>query len=465
MSDQEIVIVGSGLAGLRAAERLRERGFDGYITMVGDEPGKPYNRPPLSKQVLMGKMRESELGFQTFTHLGVELRSGLRAVGLDAGEHRVDLDSGESLYYDGLVIASGVEAVRMPGAPEHDDRVMVLRTLADCQALDRHMRGAKRVAIIGGGFIGCEVAATARYRSLAVTLIDRAPVLLHRVLGRQLGGALTEVHRRAGVDVRSGVAVERWTTSRAGVHLELSDGSDVLADLVLVAIGTRPAVSWLEGTPGVDLADGVLCDETCHVVGLNHVVAAGDVARWPNLRFDRAPRRVEHWINAVEMARAAADSLLDGRAKTQPFTPVPRFWSEQHGIKIQSVGMPVLGERIALVEGDVAKQSFVAAYLRGPRLVGVIGFNSARSVLDCAPAVEAANTEPIPEAGAISPFRAASGSRHQGIAARERARLPRTGSSGPALPAPAASPHRSRLASYYGDSAAPHRWEPVARSV
>jgi NADPH-dependent 2,4-dienoyl-CoA reductase/sulfur reductase-like enzyme len=233
---------------------------------------------------------------------------------------------------------------------------------------------------------------------MSVTLIDVAPVLLQRALGRQLGELLTEVHREVGVDLRLGTSVERWSTGVSGVSLELADGSTVRADAVLVAVGTVPAVDWLAEC-GVDTTDGVLCDETCHVVGLDNAVAAGDVARWPNTRFGSEARRVEHWINAVEHGQAAADSLLDGRTSARPYTPIPRFWSEQHGVRVQSVGMPGIADRLVLVEGQLESRTFVAAGLRGDRIVGALGFNSPRSMLRLADIVDASNPIPATVAG------------------------------------------------------------------
>jgi len=394
----DVVIVGGGLAALRAAEWLRLRGFAGFITMIGDEATAPYNRPPLSKRLLTGKMRESELGFQTFTRLAVNMRLGQRAVGLDATRQRVHLASGEDIPYSHLVIATGVKPRQLPGAPACDERVVMLRTLDDFHAFNRLLRGARRVAVVGGGFIGCEVAASLRQRSMSVTLIDVAPVLLQRALGRQLGELLTEVHREVGVDLRLGTSVERWSTGVSGVSLELADGSTVRADAVLVAVGTVPAVDWLAEC-GVDTTDGVLCDETCHVVGLDNAVAAGDVARWPNTRFGSEARRVEHWINAVEHGQAAADSLLDGRTSARPYTPIPRFWSEQHGVRVQSVGMPGIADRLVLVEGQLESRTFVAAGLRGDRIVGALGFNSPRSMLRLADIIDASNPIPATVAG------------------------------------------------------------------
>ena len=393
MSDNDVVIVGAGLAALRAAERLRMRGFAGFITMIGDETIAPYNRPPLSKQMLTGKMRASELGFQTFTRLAVTMRSGQRVLGVDPTRRQLHLDTGEHLSYGRLVIATGVKPRLLPGVPVHDERVSMLRTLDDFHNFNRLLRGARRVAVVGGGFIGCEVAASLRQRSMKVTLVDVAPVLLQRVLGQQLGATLTEVHRAAGVDLRLGTGVESWSTGRSGIVLELRDGSTVRADVVLVAVGTMPVVDWLADC-GVDTTDGVLCDETSHVVGLDGAVAAGDVARWPNVRFGSEPRRVEHWINAVEHGQAAADSLLDGRARARPYAPIPRFWSEQHGVRIQSVGMPGIADRVELVQGQLEGRTFVAACFRGDRIVGALGFNSPRSMLRFADIVDEANPNP-----------------------------------------------------------------------
>jgi NADPH-dependent 2,4-dienoyl-CoA reductase/sulfur reductase-like enzyme len=404
MTSNDIVIVGGGLAALRAAERLRSRGFAGFITMVGDETQPPYNRPPLSKQMLTGRMRESDLGFQTFTRLAVTMRSGQRATGLDPVRRRVRLDTGEDIPYGRLLIATGVRPRQLPGVPVHDERVATLRTLQDFRTFNALLRGARRVAVVGGGFIGCEVAASLRQRSMDVTLIDVAPVLLQRVLGQQLGASLTEVHRRAGVDLRLGTGVENWSTNGSGINLELRDGSTARADVVLVAVGTAPVVDWLTDS-GIDTTDGVLCDATCHVAGIDDAVAAGDVARWPNARFGREARRVEHWINAVEHGQAAADSLLDGRVAARAYTPIPRFWSEQHGVRIQSVGMPAIADRVELVQGQLERLTFVAACFRTGRMVGALGFNSPRAMLRFADLIDAANPVPVTATGVLaSPY-------------------------------------------------------------
>ena len=323
------------------------------------------------------------------------MRSGQRVERLDADRGVVELESGEVVPYDGLIIATGVSARVLPTAPAHDERIVTLRTIADFHAIERQLRTAQSIAVIGGGFVGCEVAASARSLGRRVTIIDLAPVLLNRVLGPQLGAVLTDVHRDGGVELRLGVGIDQWTTSSAGITLELGDGSSVCADLVLVAIGTAPRVDWLVDS-GLDISDGVLCEPTSHVVGLDNVVAAGDVARWPNLRFGPEARRVEHWINAVEHGRAAADSLIDGRANARPFAPLPRFWSEQFGVRMQSVGMPAIADRMELVRGTPGSRTFVVACMRGAHIVGALGFDSPRAMLELATIVDAANPVQLP---------------------------------------------------------------------
>ncbi len=236
--------------------------------------------------------------------------------------------------------------------------------------------------------IGCEVASSLRARSMNVTLIDGANVLLERIVGHAIGQALTRVHANSGVDLRLGASVVGWDETGPGVGVLLGDGSRVDADAVLVCIGTVPSVQWLGGL-GLDLTDGVLCAPSCHVIGLPDTVACGDAARWPNDRFDLTPRRVEHWINAVEMARHAVDSLLAGPARAQPFRPVPRFWSEQHGVKIQAVGVPPLGADVAIVDGLFEAKRLVATYSRQGRLMGAISLNDPTALFEYSERIEA----------------------------------------------------------------------------
>jgi NADPH-dependent 2,4-dienoyl-CoA reductase/sulfur reductase-like enzyme len=371
-----VVVVGAGLAGLRATERLRELGFAGSITMVGDEHRPPYNRTPLSKQLVEGRLQPRDLTLDSYVELDATMLLGHRAVKLDTERRVVRLDDQRELHYDGLIIASGASA-RIPPDMPRDSRVQVLRTIEHCRAIDAALARARRVVIVGGGFIGCELASSLRKRSLPVTLIDMADVLMRRPLGPALGALLTQLHVDAGVDLRLGRCVQRWTSGRDGVTLHLDDDTSVQGDAVVVAVGTVPNTDWLKGSC-LDVTDGVLCDPSSHAEGVQDVVAAGDVARWPNLRFDSTPRRVEHWVHAVEHAQAAATNLLAGPGRAAPFMPLPRFWSEQHGLRIQAVGMPGLHDEVQLVHGAVEQRRLVAGYFRGPQLVGAVGLDSPR---------------------------------------------------------------------------------------
>ncbi len=374
-----VVIVGGGLAAFRAAEALREYGYTGSLVGVGGEATGPYNRPPLSKGLLTGRSRCQDLAFKAHHDLRVTWKLGDPAVGLDPKRQIVHLASGGPLAYDGLVIATGVVARQLPGTPE-DPRIHTLRTLADCRAFDRSLVGAHHVAIIGGGFIGGEVASSLRERGLAATIIDVAPTLLGHAVGALVAGAVTALHRRHGVGLRLGTSVAGIEARPRHVAVHLGDDSTVTADALLVAVGTRPCVDWLDGL-GLDLSDGVACGPTTHVLGIPNAVAAGDCARWPNLRFDTSPRRVEHWINAVEQARHAARALLDGPRAAEAFTPLPRFWSEQYGAKIQSIGMPRLGDEVEVVSGSVARRRFVVRYSDGARPVGYLALDDPAGLL------------------------------------------------------------------------------------
>ena len=382
MPAERIVIIGAGLAGLRAAERLRERGHAGPIEILGDEPHRPYTRPPLSKQVLAGTMEPTDLTLRTHgDELNVTWSLGDPVTHLIPRSKAVAVASGRKVRYDGLIIASGVEARTLPGVPTDLPNVRTLRTLADCRGIDEAMTRADSVAIIGGGFIGCEVATRARRRALETTIIDISTTLLGHAVGAEVGEIVTNLHRAAGVKLRLGQHVENFNLTGGRLKLELDDHSFVTADVVVVGVGTRPRVEFLAGL-GLDLTDGVLCTSTCHVVGLDDAVAAGDCARWPNLRFGETPYRVEHWINAVEQARAAADALLAGSAAAEPFAPIPRFWSEQHDVKIQSIGMPRLADRVVLAERDPRSHRTIATYHRGEEMIGVIAIDEPRRLLD-----------------------------------------------------------------------------------
>ncbi|HEY2696157.1 MAG TPA: FAD-dependent oxidoreductase [Pseudonocardiaceae bacterium] len=378
---ERIVVVGAGLAGLRAAEALRELKFEGELVVVGAETRRPYHRPALSKQMLTGELRAADLALRSYVRLDARWRRGTPALKLDHRRRVVELPGEEELRYDGLVIATGVQQRHLPGSPRHDSRVHVLRTIDDATALQRTLRTGppERVVVIGGGFTACEVAATARELGRDVTIVARPKTLLGRVLGTQIGERIGRLHRMHGVDVAAGAEVIHWIPQPRGIALHLSNGELLLAGCVVLAVGSTPAVQWLRGS-GLTLEDGLLCRPSCHVVGATDVVAAGDVARWPNLRFEAVPRRAEHWLNAAEMGRAAAASLLAGPVDALPFTPLPRFWSEQFGIRLQVAGMPTLGQDTVVLAGKQGKPK-VTGHLRNGRLIGVTAWDAPPEML------------------------------------------------------------------------------------
>lgn len=378
---EDVVVVGSSLAGLRALQALRRLGYDGRLVAVGEEIHRPYDRPPLSKEVLAGKWDESRTALiqpDEDEALQVDWRLGQRAAGLDLGRRRVLLEAGDQIPFDGLVIATGARTRLLPGTPALPG-IFALRTLDECLALRAALEGSPRVAVIGAGFIGAEVAATCRGRGLQVTMLEALPVPLERVLGREMGDLVAAIHRDQGVDLRCGVGVKRFLGAKRVEAVELEDGKRIPADVVVVGIGVTPATEWLEDS-GLEIADGVVCDATCRSSRAPFVVAAGDVARWENPLFGER-MRVEHWTNATEQADAAAANLLAGVAGSRPFAPAPFFWSDQYDRKIQFAGRSAPDDETVVVDGSIADRRFVMLYGRGGKLRGVLGMNRARLVM------------------------------------------------------------------------------------
>ena len=374
------MVVGASLAGLRALQALRRGGFAGRLIAIGEESEPPYDRPPLSKDVLAGKWdaERTRLLRPEDDALGVEWRLGQRAEALDLAARQVRLDGGESVGFDGLVIATGTWARRLPDTPALTG-VHVLRTLADCLALRAALDASPRVVVIGAGFIGLEVAATCRGRGLEVTVIESLAAPLERGLGAKLGAYVGEIHRDQGVDLRLGVKVARLAGSTRVEAVELADGTRVPADVVVVGIGAAPATGWLEGS-GLELADGVVCDAACRTTRAPFVVAAGDVARWPNPLFG-ASMRIEHWTNATEQADHAAATLLAGASGGEPFAPVPFVWSDQYDRKIQLAGRLESADETRLVDGSLEERRFVMLFGSAGRVCGVLGLNRPRLVM------------------------------------------------------------------------------------
>ena len=388
----QVVVVGASLAGFRAAEELRVQGYQGQITLVGDEAHRPYDRPPLSKQVLAGTQPPEATALDpvagSIDDLGLTWRLGAAATSLDLGAREVGLADGERLPFDGLVIATGATPRALPGTGGIAG-VHTLRTLDDAVAIRAAALGSpRRVVVVGAGFIGAEVAATCRGLGAEVTLLEALPVPLERSVGPVLGAVVADVHRDHGVDVRLGVGVSGLSSDAAGhvTGVVLSDGVELAADLVVVGIGVVPNTAWLDGS-GLTIDDGVLCEETG--LAAPGVVAAGDVARWPNRRFGET-MRVEHWDNATDMGAHVARTLLaDAAGGTgEPYAPIPWFWSDQYDRKIQLAGRAAAGDDVAVVAGSVEDRRFAALFGRGGRVVGVLGMNMPAKVMRLRPLVE-----------------------------------------------------------------------------
>ena len=378
---ERIAIVGASLAGLRAAQALRRLGHQGELIAIGEEGRLPYDRPPLTKEVLAGKWDAARTSLlrEEDAALGVEWKLGVRAESLDLGAREVALASGERIAYDALVLATGSSARRIPNTPPLAG-IHMLRTLDEALALRTELERGPRVAVIGAGFIGMEVAATCRARGLEVSVVEALPAPLERGLGRELGAYVGEIHRERGVDLRCGVGVARFLGSERVEGLALADGARIAADVVLVAVGSSPNTGWLTSS-GLELADGVVCDAACRTTKARSVVAAGDVARWPNALFDGESMRIEHWTNATEQADHAAATLLAGEGEAAPFAPVPFVWSDQYDCKLQIAGRIQPDDETRLVDGSLAARRFVMAFGRGGRLTGAIGMNRPRVVL------------------------------------------------------------------------------------
>ncbi|MFI6578120.1 NAD(P)/FAD-dependent oxidoreductase [Nocardiopsis sp. NPDC050513] len=378
------VVAGASMGGLRAAEQLRAAGWTGTITVVGAEPHMPYNRPPLSKGVLAGKESFDSLAFTPKASTAdVEWRLGTTVASADLDRRILVLQGGEELAFDGLVAATGVRARRLDCPGPVTGRHTV-RTIDDARALADALGPDARVAVVGAGFIGCEVAATAIGLGAAeVTVVDPEPLPMLRSLGEPLARELQRRHAERGVRFALGHGVTGFAGTDRVTGVVLGDGTTLSADVVVEAVGSIPNTEWLEGN-GLDLADGVVTDQHLRVGGLAHVVAVGDVARFPNVRYDGVPRRVEHWSiptdTARHAARALAAHLAGGAPDPEPFAPLPTFWSDQHDFRIQSFGSPVLGMAdIRVLEGDLSGDA-VVGYHDGGTLVGVVALGGAGAI-------------------------------------------------------------------------------------
>lgn len=376
---RNVVVVGGSLAGLRAVETLRTGGFDGDVTLIGAEPHLPYDRPPLSKRLLSGDWEPDRIVLRKPDDMGsldVTWRSGVAATSLDLDRKVVRLADGSDVAYEGLIVATGSAPRRLPGQEAHGHAV-VLRTLDD--ALDLRQRlagGGRRVVVIGAGFIGLEVAATARMLGNDVVVLEGESAPLIRALGAEMGAAAAAVHADHDVEIRCGVHVD----DLAPGAVLIDGGWHEPADVVVVGIGVVPATGWLEGS-GLELRDGLICGADLNA-GHPLVYGAGDVVRWRNPLFDEE-MRIEHWTNAAEQGALAASNLLS-EASGQPcvdYAPVPFFWSEQYDRRIQFLGRAAADDDVRIVAGSVEDRQFAALYGSGGRLRGVLGVNMPRAVM------------------------------------------------------------------------------------
>jgi NADPH-dependent 2,4-dienoyl-CoA reductase/sulfur reductase-like enzyme len=384
ISYDRIVIVGAGRAGTAAAEELREQGFRGDIAILCDEPDAPYDRPACSKGILTGKQRPRDVVLPMRHGGEVRWQLGRRAAGIDTRSQVVYTESDEAYEYDGLVIATGGHPITPPNWPHGEPGIHVLHGLGGAWGLRRELRDAERVAVIGGGLTGCETACAVRTLARDCVLIDSNQQVMTRAIGADVGGFINDEIRHSGVELRLGRRVQEVTRMRRRWRVRLDDGSDVDADLVVATIGERPNTAWLASAPEIDISDGVLCDENLRVVGAENIVAAGSLARWPNLRYGGPPARCGQWIAALEQGKAAARTLLASDAPAAPAVLLPRFWSDQFGLRIQVSGALLADAEVFLTEmrpgrRDVARAGVMASYVREGRLVGAVAVNAPRA--------------------------------------------------------------------------------------
>ncbi|MER7985211.1 FAD-dependent oxidoreductase [Streptomyces noursei] len=383
-ANARIVIVGASLAGLRAAETLREQGFSGPLTIIGDEPHEPYDRPPLSKQVLKGWVPADHTKLPRLREVDAQWRLGVAATGLDRATKQVRLEDGEQVPYDRVLIATGTRARQWPNPAEAAlEGVYTLRSCDDAARLQQAVAaGPSRVLMIGAGFIGSEMASVCRELDLPVTVAERGPAPLVGALGGVIGEVAAQMQRDHGVDLRCGVGVSSLEGDADG-HVRrarFSDGTTVEADVVVASLGSIRNVEWLEGSGLASGFWGVGCDAGGRAFDINGVVTdsvyvAGDVARAPHVLYEYQFLAMEHWDNAVLGAQAAAHNMVNLEPNYRPHLLLPSFWSGQFGVNIKSVGVPSFGDEIVVTQGSVEERRFAAAYGRRGRIVAAVTFN------------------------------------------------------------------------------------------
>lgn len=403
MSENHVVIVGAGAAGLSVAETLRRHSFSGNITLIGEEATPPYDRPPLSKQYLAGEWGSERLSLREPTvieALNLDLRLGVSAVAADVKARTVTLSDGESVRYDALAITAGVHARTLPGTDDVGG-VHTLRTMTDVERLRDEIGPGRELLIVGAGFLGSEAAAVARQAGAEVTLVSDLQAPLADVVGAEVGGMLMDYHRAHGVGVETGARVEQVLHDHGqATGVRLGDGRTLRADAVLVAIGSVPATAWLDGSGipvNASAPGGVRCEENCQATA--GVWAAGDIASWPHPTFGERIR-IEHRTNASEQGMAVARNILAVFAGEQqkPFAPVPYIWSDQYDLKIQIYGLPRLHDEVVISAGAIENRQLLALYGQNTKVCGALSVNMIREarklVADHAPMPKVEVTTP-----------------------------------------------------------------------
>jgi NADPH-dependent 2,4-dienoyl-CoA reductase/sulfur reductase-like enzyme len=377
--DPHLVVVGASLAGLRAAESARRSGFAGTITLVGAEEHLPYDRPPLSKEFLTTSDEPSPTVLREEAmlrdDLGIELRLGTHATGLDTDGRVIVTDHGE-IGFTSLVLATGAAPRNLPGA-ERLRGVHVLRTIDDARAIRAALDAGARTVVVGAGFIGSEIAASARTRGCDVTVVEALPTPLARPVGETMGRVLASLHERNGTTLKVGVGVDGLEGDDRVRTVRLADGTSIDADLVVVGIGVTPNTAWLADS-GLAIGDGIECDDKLST-GIEGIYAAGDIARWHNRTFD-TKMRLEHWTIAAEQGGVAGRNAADPAAAT-PFETVPYFWSDWYGSRIQFVGIAADADEVVTVLGDVESDTFLTLYRQGERLVGALALEQRSQIM------------------------------------------------------------------------------------